>query len=151
MKTEITPRAKLLALAGLVALVAQAWLTSTLEMALFGLPLFVLVVAGYSVGRMLPSEEAETPRSTAGPVAKLLVVLIIALFIAGFGYIVWGRFHGSGLVGWLDAVQARRGGRYSERSSFLAALCYLLIAFGLGMGALLRFGRASRPAEGEGR
>lgn len=149
MKNGITPRAGLIALAGIGALLAQSWLASPLEMAVFGLPLFVVAAAGYWVAHMLPEQGGEPSRSRAGPVQKLLAALLFALLIAGFAYIVWGRFRDSGLVGWLDAMQARRRGSYSERTSFLTAVCYLLIAAGLGFGALLRFGRGAGPPGGE--
>lgn len=127
---------------GIAALAAQAWLVSPLEMVVFGLPIFVVVLGGARFASML--DDAATPRSApaVGPVRKAVAVGLIVLLVAGFIYIVWGRIEGSGLVGWLDAVQARHAGRYRERTSFIAALCYLLIAFGLGMTLLLRVGNA---------
>jgi hypothetical protein len=79
---------------------------------------------------------------------QVLGVVHVALLIAGFAYIVWGRIQNSGPVGWLDAVQAQRDGKYSARMSFITATLYLLIAFALGIGLLLRFVRPSGAADG---
>jgi hypothetical protein len=135
-------RFKLLVAGGIGALMLQAWLASPEEMLVFGLPLFVLAVGGYRLVRMLPADDA-APRSpaTLGPVRKALAILLAVLLVAGFVYIVVGRVGDSGFVGWLDAVQMRHGGRYREKTSLVTAACDLLIAYGLGMAAVLRIGR----------
>jgi hypothetical protein len=128
--------------AGIGALLVDAWLQSPEEMLVFGLPLFVLGAGGYRLLKMLPADVAPPgPPATLGPVRQALAVLLVILLLAGFVYIVIGRMADSGFVGWLDAVQVRHGGRYREKTSFVAAACDLLIAYGLGMLAVLRIGR----------
>ncbi len=151
MNIGIVRRPWFVPVVGIAALVAQAWLVSPLEMVVFGLPLFVVVLGGTRIASML--DDGGTPRSASafGPVRKALAIGLVLLLIAGFVYIVWGRIQDSGLVGWLDAVQARHAGRYRERTSFVAALCYLLIAFGLGMALVLRVGHDPGATRGSSR
>jgi hypothetical protein len=132
----------LLVLGGIGALALQAWLESPEEMMWFGLPMFVLVAGGYRLLRSMPVEGGAAETSPpAGPLRRTLVIALVVLLVAGFAVIAWERFNDSGFVGWLDAVQMRHGGRYREKTSFVAAMCDLLGAFGVGMWAVLRFGR----------
>ncbi len=143
----LTPQAALsrfwlLFLGGIGALLVQAWLESPEEMLWLGLPLYVLAVGGYGLLGTLPPEDGvvEPPRP-AGPMRQALAIALAVLLLAGFGVIVWERIGDSGFIGWLDAVQMRHGGRYREKTSFVAATCDLLIAYGAGMWAVLRIGR----------
>ena len=141
MTTSLMSRPAVLTTAGVAALLLQAWLASLEEMLVFGLPLFVLAVGGYRMVATLPADGAPAVTPVAiGLVRKILVILLLILLVAGFVYIAWGRIHDSGFVGWLDAVQARHGGRYREKTSVVTAFCDLLIAFGLGMVAVLKIG-----------
>lgn len=145
MRTSLVSRALVLTTAGVFALLLQAWLASLEEMLVFGLPLFVLVVGGYRIAATLPADGAPPAAPAAiGRVRKTLVIvllsLLLILLVAGFVYIAWGRIYDSGFVGWLDAVQARHGGRYREKTSVVTAFCDLLIAYGLGMVAVLKIG-----------
>lgn len=141
MKTSLMSRPVVLSAAGVFALLLQAWLASLEEMLVFGLPLFVLALGGYRIVATLPADGAPAAALAAiGLGRKTLVILLLILLIAGFVYIARGRIHDSGFVGWLDAVQARHGGRYREKTSVVTAFCDLLIAYGLGMVAVLKIG-----------
>jgi hypothetical protein len=141
MMPSLVSRPVVLTTAGVFALLLQAWLASLEEMLVFGLPLFVLAVGGYRIAATLPADRAPPAAPAAvGLVRKALVILLLSLLVAGFVYIIWGRIHDSGFVGWLDAVQARHGGRYREKTSVVTAFCDLLIAYGLGMVAVLKIG-----------
>jgi hypothetical protein len=114
---------------------ACAWLESTLEMLVFGLPLFLLAMGVVWLQRLPPRPSA----ATTGPAGRVLQGTAIALAagsVLGFGYIVYARLTDSGLVGWMDAVQARRTGKYSERLSFIAAAMDLLVLMGIAFGCL---------------
>jgi hypothetical protein len=128
---------------GALSLVAYAYFESLLEMVVFGLPLFC-VVAGTSwlarqgTGRAAPPLLGPRSRSS-WPALVMMGPIALA-----FAYIVHGRFTDSGLVEWLDRVQASRSGRYSERLSFLTAVMYLLILLGLEVAVAMGLRRLRR-------
>jgi len=62
----------------------------------------------------------------------------VPLVIVGFGYIFWSRINDSGLVGWIDSVQAQNDGKYDAKLSLITAMFYLMIAIAVVLGLLSR-------------
>lgn len=130
----------------LLALAAQAWFSSPLQMLVLGAPFGGVVLAWRAIS-------AWSERDTAAPPAgqrksRLLMLalgLLTAALVAAAFVICWQRFTDSGFVAWLDAVQARQDGRYSERLSLIVAVCDLILAYGLGIALLIRL--APAPAD----
>ena len=146
MKTGLVARPWILVVVGLGALLLHAAVASPEEMLVFDPPMIAFAI-GYWLLAMRPAgADAQQPRPI-GPVRKVLVVLLILFALAGLGYIARGRVHDSGIVGWLDAFQARHGGTYREKTSVVTAFGYLMMAYGLGTFAALRLG-LRRAADG---
>ena len=146
---KLTQHTWFLPVVGVAALAAQAWFESLVAMLAIGLPFFAMVLGGAWLRRTsfltdaLPRHPQASALSGFGQGIRVAVlVALVVLLLFGFAYIVWGRIHDNGIVGWLDAVQARSGGKYSEKVSAAVAMMYLLLAFAAGIGLLLRFTRS---------
>lgn len=145
----------LLPIFGLAMLVVRAWFDSPLAMWAIGVPFFLMLIAAAWLRRALPTSAVlqQSPKAfaTASIGRRVIVGALVALLIAGFAYIAWSRIHDSGIVGWLDAVQARRDGKYSEKLSVMVATMYLLLAFAAGIGLILKFAdrHSATPASPE--
>ena len=111
-----------------------------------GLP-FALVIWAYWC--LLPRMVASPSGIVAQPARlfpKVLGVPILSLMIAWFLYMSYGLVTERGVIGWLNAVQAARDGRFSTKLSFIVALFFLLCAMGLIGLVGARIGRGRAPA-----
>ena len=137
------------AVVALAALGIYARAATPLAALAIGLP-FALVTWAYWC--LLPRLMAASPGTMAAPSSRLfpkvLLVLILSLMAAWFAYMCYGLVTERGVIGWLNAVQAARDGRFSTKLSFIVALCYLLCATGvIGLaGVWLGRGRAPAPS-----
>jgi hypothetical protein len=114
-----------------------------------GLP-FAIVVWAYwcLLPRMTVSESPSMAAPSSRLFPKVVVVLILVFAVAWFAYMCYGLVTERGVIGWLNAVQAERDGRFSTKLSFLAALCYLLCAAGVISLAAAEIGPGRAPAQG---
>jgi hypothetical protein len=130
--------------AGAAVLALYAWGNTPLKMVVLCLPFYVVVVVPLMMARYLPGVGRQ-------PVAfgsnRPLAVVSCVLALIGFGYVFWGRVTDSGLVGWLDAVQARGRGSYDLRFSVLVACVYMAVVVGalIWVASRLLPGRAAAP------
>ena len=126
-----------------------AWIASPFEMLVMGAPWFVAIVGGLRVARAMSDEAPPDQRTipTGSPNATL-VLLGLGIFLAAAALIVWWRITDSGVVGWLDAVQARHAGKYSARWSLITGFAYLFDIGGAAVALAAWLGRSSRHAGG---
>lgn len=139
------------------------WLGALLALAVLGLyarietPLAALAlglpfaVVGWTywclMPRLLASKAPMTAPVRVFPPALAVVIALLAL--AWFAYMVYGLITGQGVIGWLNAVQATRDGRFSVKLSFIVALLDLFCAMavlGLLGSRLARTSGAGSPA-----
>lgn len=149
MKIKLTQNPWFVPACGVALLAMQAWITSPLEMLVMDMPWFVAIVGGLRVARTMsddaPADQRPLPtRSTKA----VLALLALGTFLAAAALIVWWRITDSGMVGWLDAVQARHGGKYSPRLSLLTAFAYLFDVGAAAVALAVWLGRSSRDAGG---
>ena len=122
-------------------------LASPEEMLVFDPPL-VAGVWGYRRLMLRPFVDNDARHRSVGPVRKAIMVVLILLVMAGLAYIAWSRIHDSGIIGWLDAFQARHGGTFREKTSVVTAFGYLMMVYFLGVFAVLRVGLAAPAPDG---
>jgi hypothetical protein len=120
------------AVVALAALALQARIETPLSALAIGAPFaFVMWVAWCFGPRMAASQGGAMATKPADLFPKVVAVSVVALGIAWFAYMTYGLFTGRGIIGWLNAVQAARDGKFSTKLSFIVALFYLLCAGGL--------------------
>jgi hypothetical protein len=117
-----------------------------------GLPLAILMWGYWSFGPRMAASQGlmSTPpkQLLSKPVGIAIVVALLLLSCAWFGYLCYGLVTERGIIGWLNAVQAGRDGKFSTKLSFIVGLLYLLFAMGvLGLAGawLSRAGSATAP------
>lgn len=112
-----------LAAAGLVVLAGYGWLASPLEMVAIGLPFY-----GVFVGTAMAVRYAKPVTPGAQKNTHWVVLPATgAVFGAGVLYIAWCAFTDRGIIGWLDAIQARRNGGFDQTLSFFVSFIYLML------------------------
>ena len=149
MKIQLTQKHWFVPACGAALLAIQAWITSPLEMLVMDMPWFVAIVGGLRVARTMSDEAPADPRPLPTRSTKaVLALLVLGTLLAAAALIVWWRITDSGMVGWLDAVQARHGGKYSPRLSLLTAFAYLFDVGGAAVALAVWLGRSSRDAGG---
>jgi hypothetical protein len=133
-----------LAVAGAAVMAAFAWFDTPLRMVVLGLPFYLIVVVPLMIARYLPAVGRQPV--TFGSNRPLAVISWVLTLIA-LGYVFWGRATNSGLVGWLDAVQARGHGSYSLKLSVAVACVYMVVVVGalIWVASRLLPGRPAAP------
>lgn len=120
------------ALLALAAVGLQAWLDSPRAALAIGLPLAIACWLGWCLGPRMAGTGglmAMPPRQVfAGSLAGIAV---LALMAGWFAWMTYGLVTERGVIGWLNAVQAARDGRFSTKFSFIVALVYLIDAMAL--------------------
>ena len=149
MKIKLTRNPWFVPACGVAALSLLAWFTSPFETLVIDVPWFVAIVGGLRVARALSDEPPAHQRAISTGSPKAVLVLMVGLVglvivLAAAAMIVWWRITDSGMVGWLDAVQARQSGKYSPRMSLLTAFFYLVDVVGVVVVLALWLTRTSR-------
>lgn len=131
-------------LAGAVALVAYGITVAPISALVLGTPFYVAVLI-YAWSDKLDAAAVGAAVAERG---GTMVVLYVAcgLAVAALAYLIWGRFTDTGLIGWLDALQARSDGRYSPKLSFVVGVLYVAEPFLLFVFAQQWFAARRRPA-----
>lgn len=128
------------ALVALAALGTQARAESPLAALAIGLPFAVLMWGYWCFGSRIAASQgplATPPKQLLPkPVGIAILVALPVLACAWFAYMCYGLVTERGIIGWLNAVQAARDGKFSTKLSFIVALLYLFCAMGvLGLAA----------------
>jgi hypothetical protein len=123
---KLDRRSWLILLGGPLALAAQAWFESPMEMLVIGAPFYVALLLYITMQRF----DWEQPQARAGKGVQAVFALFGVGALVFIVYVVWSRITDTGLVGWLDAVQARHGGHYSEKLSVMMPFIYLVDVLG---------------------
>ena len=130
---------------GLVAMATYGYCGSVVAMAAIGSPFFAIAVGVAMLVRY--GRAGAKPTRQPGPGGqKIISAVYIPLLVGGFAYLIWSRVTETGLIGWLDAVQARSDGEYDAKLSLLVGMFYL--AFLTGAVVVLLSKLLSRSAIG---
>jgi len=118
------------ALLALAALGLYSRIETPLAALAIGLP---FAIVGWTcwclMPRLLASKAMTVAPARVFPPAVAVVIGLLAL--AWFAHMVYGLITGRGVIGWLNAVQAARDGRFSIKLSFIVALLDLLCFLGV--------------------
>lgn len=130
----------------LAALVIYARAETPLAALAIGLPFAIVVWAYWCFGQQMAASKGimATPPGQLFP--KGVGIVIVVLMGVWFAYMCYGLFTEKGVIGWLNAVQGARDGKFSTKLSFIVALFYLVCAVGVIGLAGAWFGRDRGPA-----
>ena len=115
----------------LAALVIYARAETPLAALAIGLPFAIVVWAYWCFGQRMSASKGimATPPGQLFP--KGVGIVIVVLTGVWFAYMCYGLFTEKGVIGWLNAVQGARDGKFSTKLSFIVALWYLFCALGV--------------------
>jgi hypothetical protein len=136
------------AMVALTALGIHARAETPMAALAIGLPFAIVVWAYWCLGPRLTASDGVMATPPAQLLAKPFAVVIVALMGAWFVYMCYGLVTEKGVIGWLNAVQATRDGKFSTKLSFVVALFYLLCAMGaIALAAVWRARRRGPTVE----
>lgn len=119
------------ALVALGALGIYARVETPLAALAIGLPFAVMTWAYWCFGHRLNSTQGVTAAPSPKRFSNVISLVVPVLLAVWFLYLVYGVITGKGVIGWLNAVQAARAGKFSTKLSFITGIVYMLCGGGV--------------------